>query len=138
MFVHESVPPSLSTPLVSFRILSKFAEIVTDQGAQPVWLTDNVPIICHRCRHHRRQIAANIVDTSGKFAIGNNTTSRTSATDVVDTGDKFSISVVDTGGAPLIANIFTNFSKKLKQPYCYFQGLGGRLFMEKNLKQKIS
>jgi hypothetical protein len=38
----------------------------------------------------------------GKLAIG-----------VVDTGSKFATSGVDTGGAPLLANIFANFQKNL-------------------------
>ncbi len=45
---------------------------------------------------------------------------------------------VDTGGAPWLANISVNFRKNSNWPYCYFQGLGGRWFMKKNLKQKIS
>jgi hypothetical protein len=44
--------------------------------------------------------AAGIVDTSGKFATGNNSTSETGGKicGIVDTGDKFAASVVDTGG----------------------------------------
>jgi hypothetical protein len=47
--------------------------------------------ICRRCHRY-----------GSKLAIG-----------VVDTGSKFATSGVDTGGAPLFANIFANFRKNL-------------------------
>jgi hypothetical protein len=35
---------------------------------------------------------------------------------------KFTADVLDTGGE--LANISGNKKKKIKRPYCYFQGLG--------------
>ncbi len=60
------------------------------------------------------------------------------AAGVVDTGGNFATGVIDTRGAPWLANISSNFRKNSKWPKCYLQGLGGRWFMKKNLKQKIS
>jgi hypothetical protein len=48
--------------------------------------------------------ATGVIDNGGKFAAG-----------VVDTGSKFATGVVDTGGAPLLANISTNFRKNSKR-----------------------
>ncbi len=45
------------------------------------------------------------------------------------TAGKFATCVVDTGGAPWLANISVNFRNFCKWPYChycYLQGLGGR------------
>jgi len=63
----------------------------------------------------------------------------TSVTDTSGTGGEiFAADVVDTGGAPWLANISSNFHKNVKWPKCYFQGLGEkRWFMKKNLKQQI-
>jgi hypothetical protein len=47
------------------------------------------------------KFAAGVADTGGKFAAG-----------VIDTGGK---GVVDTGGAPLLANISANFRKNSKR-----------------------
>ncbi len=58
------------------------------------------------------------------------------AAGVVDIGGKFATGVTDTGGAPWLANISKNFRKNLKWPLCYFQGLGGRLFMKKTWSKK--
>jgi hypothetical protein len=52
-------------------------------------------------------IATGVVDTGGKFATGINNTSETGVNN--DTG------VVDTGGAPLLANISANFRKNSKR-----------------------
>jgi hypothetical protein len=59
-----------------------------------------------------------VIDTGGKFATGNNNTSDTGgiaagviAAGVIDTGGKFATGVVDTGGAPLLANISAHFRK---------------------------
>jgi hypothetical protein len=46
------------------------------------------------------KFAASVADTGGKFAAG-----------VADTGGNF----VDTGGAPLLANISANFRKNSKR-----------------------
>ncbi len=50
---------------------------------------------------------------------------------------KFATGVVDTGGAPWLANIFANFWKKFEMNKCYFQGLGGRWFMKKSEAKKF-
>jgi hypothetical protein len=55
------------------------------------------------------KFAAGVADTGGKFAAG-----------VVDTGGNFAAAVfatgvVDTGGAPLLANIYGNFRKNSKR-----------------------
>jgi hypothetical protein len=47
---------------------------------------------------------------------------------------KFAAGVVDISGAPWLVIISANFRKNSKWPLCYFQGLGGRWFMKKNLK----
>ncbi len=49
---------------------------------------------------------------------------------------QFATGVIDTGGAPWLANISANFRKNSKWPYCYFQGLGGRWFMKKTWSKK--
>ena len=70
------------------------------------------------------KFAAGVVDTGGKFATGINNTSETGgkfAAGVVDTGGKFATGVVDTGGAPLLANISANFRN---DPNAFFRGLG--------------
>ncbi len=46
--------------------------------------------------------------------------------------------VVDTGGAPWLANISSNFSKKLETVLMEYSGAGEKLIHEKNQKQKIS
>ncbi len=45
-------------------------------------------------------------------------------TGVVDTGGKFATWVVDTGGAPWLANIFANFRKIRNDPSVIIRGLG--------------
>jgi hypothetical protein len=52
--------------------------------------------------------AAGVIDTGGKFAAG------VVDIGVVDTGGKFT-GVVDTGGAPWLANISANFRKNSKR-----------------------
>jgi hypothetical protein len=54
-------------------------------------------------------IATGVVDTGGKFATGINNTSQTGGS------GKFATGVVDTGGAPLLANISANFRKNSKR-----------------------
>jgi hypothetical protein len=44
----------------------------------------------------------------------------------------FANSVVDTGGAPLVAKVFANFRKNAKMRYQHVQGTGGRLFIDKH------
>ncbi len=51
---------------------------------------------------------------------------------------KFATSVVDTGGAPGLANISSNFRKKFETVLMGYSGVGGKLIHEKNQKQKIS
>jgi hypothetical protein len=85
---HELVSPKpLSIPLGSFRILSKI----------------------------RGDIRSSRFDTGGKFAAGVVDTGGNFAASVVDTCGKFATGVVDTGGAPLLANISTNFRKNSKR-----------------------
>ncbi len=60
------------------------------------------------------------------------------AAGVVETGGKYITGVVDTCGAPWLENISANFRKNYKWPKCYFQGLGTRWLMKKNLKQNFS
>jgi hypothetical protein len=55
------------------------------------------------------KFAAGVADTGGKFAAGVVDTGGNFAAGVVDTG------VVDTGGAPLLANISANFRKNSKR-----------------------
>ncbi len=66
----------------------------------------------------------------------NNTMVTTFAAGVVDTGSNFATGVVDTCGAPWLANSCANFRKNWKWPYCYFQGLGQRWFMKKTWSKK--
>jgi hypothetical protein len=49
---------------------------------------------------------------------------------------KFATGVVDTCGAPWLANISANFRKNLKWSLCYYQRLGGRWFMKKTWSKK--
>ncbi len=67
---------------------------------------------------------AGVVDTGGKFVTGDNNTSQTGGKICrrcrwyrrqIDTGGKFVTGVVDTGGAPLLANISANFRKNSKR-----------------------
>jgi hypothetical protein len=80
-----------------------------------------------------------VVDTSGNFPpilltlVAN--LSPVSTTPAVQVA-KFATSVVDTGGAPGLLNIFANLPKNLKWLCCYFQGLGGRWFMKFNDEKK--
>ncbi len=60
-----------------------------------------------------------------------------STTPAVPVG-KFTAAGVIYTGAPWPANISTNFRENSKWPKSYFQGLGGRRFMKKTLKQKSS
>ena len=56
------------------------------------------------------------------------------AAGVVDTGSKFATVVVDTGGAPLLANISAIFRKNSKRSQWDTLGLGG--FMKKKPEAK--
>jgi hypothetical protein len=49
---------------------------------------------------------------------------------------KFAAGVVDTGGAPCLANNSVIFEKIQNNPYAFFRGLG-KVIHEKKLKQKI-
>jgi hypothetical protein len=49
---------------------------------------------------------------------------------------KFAVGVVDTSGAPWLANISANFRKKSKRSLQEHSGTGGELIREKNQKQK--
>jgi hypothetical protein len=64
------------------------------------------------------------------------------ATGVIDNksenGGKFGTGVVDTGGAPWLANIFANFRKKFETVLMGYSGAEGKLIHEKNQRQKIS
>ncbi len=48
------------------------------------------------------------------------------------------IGVTDSGGAPLAANISTNFRKKFETALVGYSEASGKLIHEKNLKSKIS
>jgi hypothetical protein len=50
--------------------------------------------------------------------------------------EKFATSVVDTGGAPWLANISANFRKNSKRFYWDTLGLGGNWFMKKTWSKK--
>ncbi len=63
------------------------------------------------------QFATGIVDTVRKFAAGINLT-------LVKLVAKFASGVVDTGGAPGLANISANFQKNLKWPNGILWGWG--------------
>jgi hypothetical protein len=52
-------------------------------------------------------------------------------------GDKFAASVVDTGGAPWLANISAKFLKKFETVQMEYSEAGGKPIHEKNQKQKI-
>ncbi len=62
--------------------------------------------ICHRSHRHRQPMA--------KFAAG-----------LIDTG------VVDTGGAPRLANISANFRKKIEMVLILFSGALEKMIHEK-------
>jgi hypothetical protein len=76
------------------------------------------------------KFAAGIVDTSSKFATGGAVLT-TPAVAVI----KFAAGVADASGA--LANISTNF-QKIKMTRMLFSGAWGKMYHEKNLKQKIS
>jgi hypothetical protein len=46
------------------------------------------------------------------------------AASIVDTGGQFGTGVVDTGGAPWLANISVNFRKNLNDPHGILWGWG--------------
>jgi hypothetical protein len=50
----------------------------------------------------------------------------------------FALGVVDTGGAPSLANIYANFRKKFEITLMLFSEALRKMIHEKNLKQKIS
>ncbi len=99
-----------------------FAFKFTFRSQQP----DIVPILCHRCRWYQRKIAAGIVDTGRKFAIGINNTSKT--------GGKIchqcrwylwqAARVFDTGGAPWLAKSLRIFKKIQNGPNGILWGWG--------------
>ncbi len=53
------------------------------------------------------------------------------ASGVVDTGGKFTTDVVDTDGAPGLANISAKFSKKFERTLVLFSGVWGKMIREK-------
>jgi hypothetical protein len=90
VFFHGSVSPKpLSIPLEPFQIFRQFAEILISQGAPPVSTTPvaNLPPVS--------------VTPAANFATSDNR------------GDirksRCTTSVIETGGAPGLANIFANF-----------------------------
>ncbi len=97
--------------------------------------------ICRRCRWYRWQIATDVVDIGGKFDAGITDTCGKFAP-VSTTLEKlvanFAAGVIDTGGAPWLANISANFRKKFETVLMGYSGAGGKLIHEKNQKQKVS
>ncbi len=71
------------------------------------------------------KFAAGVVDTGSKF------TSKFT-TGVVDTSSKFATGIIDTGGAPWLANISVNLWKNLQM---LFSGAWGRWFIRKTLSK---
>ncbi len=70
--------------------------------------------------------ATGVVDTGGNFAAATQAKMEEKfATGVADTGGKFATGVVDTGGAPRLANISANFRKNSKRSKWNTLGLGG-------------
>jgi hypothetical protein len=53
------------------------------------------------------------------------------AAGVVDTGGEVATGVIDTVGAPLLANISTNLKKKFKTTLMLFFGAWGKMIQEK-------
>ncbi len=85
----------------------------------------NLPPVSTTLAKMVAKFATGIVDTGGKFAAA-----------VVDTGGNFAAGV-DTGGAPWLANISSNFRKKLKRSLRDTLGLGGNWFMKKTRSKKF-
>ncbi len=86
--------------------------------------SDIVPIICHQWQQQKRKFAAGVIDTAGNLPLVLLTpmanlspillTPVANLPTVLVT--KFSASVVDTGGAPWLANISAELLKNLKWP----------------------
>ncbi len=57
-------------------------------------------------------------------------------TSVVDIGGKFATCVVDTSGAPWLANISANLRKKFETVLMGYSGAGGKLIHENNRSKK--
>ncbi len=55
----------------------------------------------------------------------------------VDNGGKFATRVIDTGGAPSLANLSTNFFEKFEITLILFPGAWGKVIHEKNLNQNL-
>ncbi len=105
IFDQKSFNYFFRTPLSSGRNINFFLKFTL------MWQQyDIIPTIFHRCRWHRRQLAASVVDAGGKFAT----------------------SVVDTGRAPSLANISANFRTLM-----LFSGTWRKMIQGKNLTQKI-
>ncbi len=83
--------------------------------------SDIGPIFCHRCHLHRWQICR-----------------RCKSTTLAKLAAKFATGVVDTSGAPWLANISTNFCKKFERVQMGYSGAGGNWFMKKKTEAKIS
>ncbi len=94
--------------------------------------------ICHRCRWYRWQISltpvANLPLVWLTPVANLPPVSTTSAVPVA----KCATGVVDTGGAPLLANISANLQIKVEMTRMLFSGDWGNTIHEKNLKLKIS
>jgi hypothetical protein len=60
-----------------------------------------------------RKFTAGVIDTGGQFATGGDYIS-----------GKYATVVIDIGGAPLLANIFSNFQQNQNDLNVIFRGLG--------------
>ncbi len=89
--------------------------------------------ICHRCQRHRWQM-----EKTFKQKNFNNFVWKwcKNLPPVSRTGGKFATGVVDTGGAPWLANISANFRKNLKRSKWNSLGWGGKWIMEKTRIKK--
>ncbi len=110
-----------------------------------------IPVaICHRRPWHQRQICRWYRYTGGNFATGVNNTRATGGKFCCRCRwylrqiccrcrwyrRQFATIVIDSGGAPWLANISGNFRKKIEMILRLLSGALGKVIHEKNLKQK--
>ncbi len=140
-----SLPP-VSSCAVDTR--GKFATGVNSAGGNLPPDQGRRRRICHRCRWHRWQIIGTIsgcrhlkVNLKTKIYIYVNSTTQRCLNKIIQIFAAwrfflYAIGVVDTGGAPWVANISVNYWKNLKWPWWYTQMLAGNWFMKKTRSQK--
>ncbi len=148
-FFHESISPKpLSIPLGSFRIFSKILGDIRSRSSRCITC-----VVDTRWQMEKSSIIKVFIILFGhlweveltyRYIFAFKFTLRSRQPDIVptgvnDTGGKFAAGVVDTGGAPWLANIYSNFWKNLKKTVLMGNsGAGGKLNHEKKEKQKIS